>query len=560
MSELPYNWVKCRLPQILSSSGLISDGDWIESKDQDPEGEIRLIQLADIGDGIFKNKSNRYMNSEKAELLKCTFLEKGDLLIARMPEPLGRACIFPEIDTKSVTVVDVCLIRLDSRSAMLNKLLMFWINSPVIRNMIDMQASGTTRRRITRKKLAELELPLPPYNEQIRIANKLDSLLAKVDAAQTRLEKIPTLLKRFRQSVLAAATSGELTTEWRLSKNLNNWQTKKLEEVSEIIDPQPSHRTPKQVLGGVPYIGIGDLRKDGTIDFEKSRKVSRDVLEEHNKRYQIKEGDFIFGKIGTLGEATTLPTNVDFTLSANVILIQPDLSKVEPSFLRFFLSSPATLKEVANLSTSTSQAAFGIKKMRSFQAEIPSIEEQKEIVRRVESLFALADSVEKQFTEAKKCTNRLTQSLLAKAFRGELVPQDPNDEPASELLKRIQNEREAKKLVKEPSNKKIGRRGSSKQKVSQEGRNKKTTQTVSSKVSTSEKSAQVSLEGIILEKMDETHNGEEIQLDVLLESLNYPYEELKKAFFNLIKGDLNSVSKPEIELNWDGVYKIRLVK
>lgn len=78
----------------LLSDGLFVDGDWVESKDQDPDGDVRLIQLADVGDGVFRDRSSRFLTSEKAKELRCTFLEPGDVLVARMPEPLGRACIF----------------------------------------------------------------------------------------------------------------------------------------------------------------------------------------------------------------------------------------------------------------------------------------------------------------------------------------------------------------------------------------------------------------------------------------------------------------------------------
>src|SRR4051795_4144941 len=79
----------------LLKDGLFVDGDWVESKDQDPNGEVRLIQLADIGNGEFLNKSARFLTLEKARELKCIFLKSGDILIARMPDPIGRACIFP---------------------------------------------------------------------------------------------------------------------------------------------------------------------------------------------------------------------------------------------------------------------------------------------------------------------------------------------------------------------------------------------------------------------------------------------------------------------------------
>ncbi|ANO14592.1 hypothetical protein BAB77_12585 [Mycobacteroides abscessus] len=95
----------------LLSDGLFVDGDWVESKDQDPDGDVRLIQLADVGDGVFRDRSSRFLTSEKAKELRCTFLEPGDVLVARMPEPLGRACIFPGVGQPAVTAVDVCIIR-----------------------------------------------------------------------------------------------------------------------------------------------------------------------------------------------------------------------------------------------------------------------------------------------------------------------------------------------------------------------------------------------------------------------------------------------------------------
>ncbi|MDM2059987.1 restriction endonuclease subunit S, partial [Mycobacteroides abscessus] len=93
----------------LLSDGLFVDGDWVESKDQDPDGDVRLIQLADVGDGVFRDRSSRFLTSEKAKELRCTFLEPGDVLVARMPEPLGRACIFPGVGQPAVTAVDVCI-------------------------------------------------------------------------------------------------------------------------------------------------------------------------------------------------------------------------------------------------------------------------------------------------------------------------------------------------------------------------------------------------------------------------------------------------------------------
>src|SRR3989442_12279818 len=104
--ELPEGWAAVELAETIGASGLFRDGDWVESKDQDPEGDVRLIQLADVGDGEYRDRSTRFLTSAKAAELGCTYLEPGDILVARMPEPLGRACVFPGDLKPSVTCVD----------------------------------------------------------------------------------------------------------------------------------------------------------------------------------------------------------------------------------------------------------------------------------------------------------------------------------------------------------------------------------------------------------------------------------------------------------------------
>lgn len=321
-----------------------------------------------------------------------------------------------------------------------------WMRPVVIQE----NKQGVTQVNLNTDIIRNFQLPIPPLAEQKVIADKLDALLAQVETTKARLERISDILKRFRQSVLAAAVSGRLTEGWRLkNQDIKDWSHVELSEAANIIDPHPSHRTPPAVDGGVPYIGIGDLRSDGSIDFENARKVSFDILKEHNERYCLKEGDFVFGKIGTLGKATILPIDINYTLSANVILIQPIENLAEPKYLQYFLSSPSTMDEIAIQANSTSQAAFGIKKMRTFKCRLPSKPEQTEIVRRVEQIFAFADTIEQNANAALERVNNLTQSILAKAFRGELTADWRTANPdlisgensAAALLERIKAER-----------------------------------------------------------------------------------------------------------------------
>ena len=193
----------------VAEGGLFCDGDWVESKDQDPNGTIRLLQLADIGDGEFRDKSSRWLRPDQAERIGVTYVEEGDILIARMPDPLGRACIVPKLATPSITAVDVAILRL-KREDVDSRWLMWWLNSPQTRATIAALASGTTRQRITRKNLEALDLFLPPIDEQRRIVETLDEGLQRLDSTRSLVASQKASLQTLRRSLLNKAFNGEL--------------------------------------------------------------------------------------------------------------------------------------------------------------------------------------------------------------------------------------------------------------------------------------------------------------------------------------------------------------
>ena len=176
----PLIGVCVQFSDLAGPHGLFVDGDWVESKDQDPEGDVRLTQLADVGSGRFRDKSSRFMRSEVAERLKCTYLKPGDILIARMPDPIGRACIFPGDTRPCVTVVDVAILRTE-RSDTFGPFVVAALNSPRYSVLVQSKAAGTTRQRISRGNLGRLPFPLPPIGEQQRIVAKVDELMTVCD-------------------------------------------------------------------------------------------------------------------------------------------------------------------------------------------------------------------------------------------------------------------------------------------------------------------------------------------------------------------------------------------
>lgn len=161
------------------------DGDWIESKDQSESG-IRLLQLADIGVRDFINKSNRFINQDTFERLRCFEVLPDDVLIARMPDPIGRACIVEDIGERMITAVDCCIARVDSAHSY-NRFLLHLLNTREFLNIANSLASGTTRQRISRKNLEAVKVPKPNLETQIEVANKLDTIYAVVNEVSDKI-------------------------------------------------------------------------------------------------------------------------------------------------------------------------------------------------------------------------------------------------------------------------------------------------------------------------------------------------------------------------------------
>ncbi|GAC16530.1 restriction endonuclease subunit S [Aliiglaciecola lipolytica] len=465
-AKLPEGWALSILSKTISANGLISDGDWVESKDQDPNGSVRLIQLADIGDGDFRNKSQRFMTPESANALNCTFLKSGDVLIARMPEPLGRACLFPSVGQEAVTVVDICLIRTGEKAAISNKILTYWINSPVIRNLIAANASGTTRKRITRKKLEQFELPLPPLAEQKVIADKLDTLLAQLETTKARLDRIPQILKTFRQSVLAAAVSGKLTEEWRKVESYLNWNVIKLEKLIMASANGLSKRSGKDGEE-TTILRLADF-KDAVRVYGNERTIKLNAKEVD--KYSLANGDILVirvnGSIDLAGKFIRYEKNEEIEgFCDHFIRLRLNQEKILPEYLIYVSNEGAGRQYLkSSLSTSAGQNTINQTSVKGLDVPLPPLKEQTEIVRRVEELFAFADNIEQKTNAALERVNNLTQSILAKAFRGELTAYwraaNPElisgDNSAEALLGKIKAERDT--LKKQPKKKTAARK------------------------------------------------------------------------------------------------------
>ena len=216
------------------------------------------------------------------------------------------------------------------------------------------------------RELSTIEFTMPEYEKQRKIADILVSIENIIEKKKQELEQLDTFVKSRFAEMFGNPLNG--TAKYPIHQ---------VGEVANSVDPQPSHRTPPVEEDGVPYVSIKDCDyKTGKIDFEGARKVSPKVLEEHLNRYTLHEGDFVIGKIGTIGNPVFIPARDDYTLSANIVLVQPNRELVSPYFLKYSFESDFVERQFAEAKNSTSQAAFGIQKVRTVKVMNPDLDVQ----------------------------------------------------------------------------------------------------------------------------------------------------------------------------------------
>ena len=302
------------------------------------------------------------------------------------------------------------------------------------------------------------QIVLPPLAEQTVIAKTLDTLLAQVDNIKTRLDAIPKILKTFRQSVLAAAVSGKLTEEWRGENEYGGWKQVTLGEVGRGFNYGSSTKSQKE--GDVPVLRMGNLQS-GKLDWGNLVYTSDPGEIE---KYLLESGDVLFNRTNSpeLVGKTSIYRGERKSIYAGYLIRVKGSDELNAEFLNILLNSPDAKDYcMAVKSDGVSQSNINAQKLRAFSFRNPSIEEQSQIVHRVEELFAFADQIENQVKNAQGRVNNLTQSILAKAFRGELTAQWRADNPdlisgensAEALLAKIQEEREALKQKAKPKKK-----------------------------------------------------------------------------------------------------------
>ncbi len=434
MSQLPKGWVETKWKDIAGVDGFRRGpfGGNLKKSCFVQEGFAVYEQYAPINDDC---SSFRYfITEEKFEELSGFQVNVGDFLIS-CSGTMGRITRVPEGAPQGVINQALLRIRLQPEFIDPNYFLKLF-KSPVVQgHVLNKSVGGAIQNLAAVKELKEIPLPLAPLAEQTRIVEKLDEVLAQVDTIKARLDGIPAILKRFRQSVLAAAVSGKLTEEWRSINSCCEWRDLSIGDISTVATGKTPKRTNSEYWTSEDVPWLTSSATGNLFCYEADQFVSFFGAEDCKlKRFPV--GTLLLAMYGegkTRGQVTELMFEATCNQACAAIVV--DEGKALKSYVKLRLLE--NYEETRKAAAGGNQPNLNLNKVREIGIQLPSIEEQKEIVRLVDQYFAFADTIEAQVKKAQARVDKLTQSILAKAFRGELVPQDPNDEPADKLLERI---------------------------------------------------------------------------------------------------------------------------
>ena len=436
--KLPEEWVDTQLGNIVNYGKAtkrvladVNDDTWVLELEDIEKESSKLLSTIRASERPFKSTKNSF--------------KKGDVLYGKLRPYLNKIIIAEEDGVCTTEIIPI-----NAEPSCCNKYIFYWLKSSTFLGYVNDVSYGVNMPRLGTADGLKAPLRLAPLAEQKIIAEKLDTLLAQVDSTKARLERIPQILKRFRQAVLAFATSGKLTETWRQNNNLCHPKEIIIDNIveSSFYGPRFSKNDYTFETNGIPTIRTTDMERGNIIITDGTPRVCVPI--EKIEQLKVQKNDLLITRTGSIGVMALFTENYLAIPSAYLIRFRFK-KNINSKYIYLCLAAPKGQQQMGLSATAITQSNINAKSIRNINICYPDIAEQAEIVRRVEQLFAYADTIEKQVNSALTRVNSLTQSILAKAFRGELTAQwragNPDlisgENSAAALLEKIKAERAA---------------------------------------------------------------------------------------------------------------------
>ena len=436
MPQLPQNWAKTRLDCIAE----IILGQSPPSSTYNDSGKGLPFYQGKLEFGKTYPTPKKFCSEPKK------IAEKGDVLIS-VRAPVGPTNISPE---KSCIGRGLAAIR--SLGGIETLFILYSLRAN--ENVLIGKGTGTTFSAISGEQLRSLEIPLPPLNEQHRIVGKVEELFSFLDAGVESLRKVQAQLKRYRQAVLKFAFEGKLTEDWRKMHNnelepserlLERIIQKKREaEQGKSIESRHEKSTIlKQIPNLWAYVRLGDIISVHSGEGLTKRQMAKtgkypvyggNGISGYHSEFLFEDSKLIIGRVGAKCGVVHI-TSPKSWVTDNALVV--DFWENDIKFLYYAFGE----LDFNRFSVSTAQPVISSTKIYQIKFKLPPFREQKKIVEEIEYRLSVSDEIWKTIVQSEEQSARLRQSILKDAFRGKLVSQNPEDEPAEKLLDRIKAER-----------------------------------------------------------------------------------------------------------------------
>lgn len=457
-AQLPANWASTEISAVCD---IISGYGFPEALQGKTEGEIPFYKVGDISNAWKRNvihleEASHYISQAEADSLNARNLPPFTTVFAK----IGAAIALNRRAMLSVSaLVDNNVMGLHPNQVALNPAYLFYFTCTLRLNEI---SQATTVPSIRKSDVEQIRLPLPPIQEQRRIVAEIEKQFTRLDAAVAALKRVQANLKRYRASVLKAACEGRLTVDWRAL----NSQRKPVEEVWSALRMPKTETTDLPILPdtwswyrlknisrrvsvghvgptsefycqsqvGVPFVRSQNVRP-GRLDFEGMQYITPE-FHRRLKKSTLAAGDLLVVRVGAnRGDTCSVPDGLGELNCANIVFARPHEGL--STYLEAYCQSQMGQQLLLGMTTGSAQGVLNTKSVAELPVPIPPSEEREEILGRLIHLDILSERTDKLISDTISRAERLRQSILKRAFEGKLVPQDPNDEPASVLLERI---------------------------------------------------------------------------------------------------------------------------
>lgn len=430
--KIPNNWCWVRLGNITQIKGgkRIPKGTSLLKENTG----YKYIRVTDMKNGTVLNDDIHYISKDIYNKISNYTISKNDIYIT-CAGTIGRVGIIPvEFDGANLTEnADKIIIKHINKN-----LLVKVLSSYIVQKQIQEVITTGCQPKLAIKKIEQLKIPLPPINEQQRIVERIESLFAKLDRAKELIENTLAQFEQNKMAILHKAFTGELTAKWRKENNidLSSWQDYQLKDICEKIT-DGTHNSPINTdLGDYMYITAKNIKEEG-IDLSKITYVSSDIHEKIYARCNVEFGDVLYIKDGaTTGIATINTIKEQFSLLSSVAVLKPKKNKLLAKYLVYKLNSNEVRNMMINNMSGVAITRLTLTKIKQAKMKFPTIEEQQEIVNILDKLLAKYNKIKNLEQQLEKI-ELLKKAILAKAFRGELDTNNPDEESAENLLKEI---------------------------------------------------------------------------------------------------------------------------